>query len=153
MPPEALELCASRNNISGGNYGGILGARRSMGPRGAVTVRKSTEQRAPIERPDPVAKLQRNSQPWAFDVWSLGSILLELCEGRPLWLSYKCRVADDQRTNSAALGLFAVPGRDPEKILQKQSDAVRQRGLQRVLQHSPGVPMDFDGSGYGLDLL
>ena len=29
---------------------------------------------------------------WAMDMWSLGAILLELCHGVPLWLSYKCRV-------------------------------------------------------------
>merc|ERR1719408_70131 len=94
---------------------------------------------------DPVAKLHRNSQPWSFDMWSMGSIILELCLGTPLWLSYKCRVADDQRTNSAALGLFAVPGRDPEKILAKQSEALRQRGVNAILRGAPGVPLSRDG--------
>merc|ERR1719238_1907612 len=83
---------------------------------------------------DPVAKLHRHSHPWSFDIWSLGSIFLELCLGTPLWLSYKCRVADDQRANSAATGLFAVPGRDPDKIITKQVDAIRQRGLAHVIR-------------------
>jgi len=97
-----------------------------------------------------MVKLLRNSQPWSFDIWSLGSIFLELCLGTPLWLSYKCRVADDQR---AGTGLFAVPGRDPEKILQKQSDALRQRGLHSILRNAPGVPLNNGGTGSGLELL
>jgi len=130
MPPEALETCVARQ-------GG--GQRMSMSSRpvsSAVGSRKSA---------DPVAKLQRNSQPWSFDMWSLGSIFLELCLGTPLWLSYKCRVADDQRANSAAVGLFAVPGRDPEKIITKQTDALRQRGLPNVLRNAQGVPIDASG--------
>jgi len=102
---------------------------------------------------DPATKLQKHAKPWSFDIWSLGSILLELCIGTPLWLSYKCRVADDQRANSAAMGLFAVPGRDPEKIMQKQSDAVRQRGLNSVLRNGSGVPVYNGGSSDGLDFL
>lgn len=140
MPPEALESCASRNGLSG--LGGPSG-RGSIGSRAAGAVRKVV---------DVAAKLQRNSRPWSFDVWSLGAILLELCVGTPLWLSYKCRVADDQRTNSAAIGLFAVPGRDPEKILQRQGDLLRQRGLPSVLRNAPGVPLP-GGPGGGQELL
>jgi len=141
MPPEALETCAGR-----GGFGG-LGAgvsRLSLGTRSGTGSRKPA---------DPVAKLQRHSRPWSFDMWSLGAILLEMCTGTPLWLSYKCRVADDQRANSAAMGLFAVPGRDPEKIMQRQSDALRQRGLHSVLRGAPGVPLNNGGAGSGLELL
>merc|ERR550514_1922896 len=102
---------------------------------------------------DPVAKLHRHSQPWSFDIWSLGSIFLELCLGTPLWLSYKCRVADDQRANSAATGLFAVPGRDPEKIISKQMDALRNRGLANVLRNAQGIPINNVDEGSGLELL
>jgi len=138
MPPEALETCAGRNGL--GATGGL--GRLSMAPRASG----GGGPRKPV---DPAVKLQRNSRPWSFDIWSLGSIILELCVGTPLWLSYKCRVADDQRANSAAMGLFAVPGRDPEKIMQRQADALRQRGLASVLRSAPGVQL----GGEGLELL
>jgi len=122
MPPEALEACAARSAPRPG--------RRSAAEEGSGQSRSQ-------------------SRPWSFDVWSLGAILLELAAGAPLWLSFKCRVADDQRANSAALGLFAVPGRDPAKILSRQSEALRQRGLDEVLREAKGVPLDRNG----LDLL
>merc|ERR1719162_698095 len=136
MPPEALELCAAK-------CGG--GQRISMSSRPVTSrSRKSV---------DPVAKLQRQAHPWSFDIWSLGSIFLELCLGTPLWLSYKCRVADDQRANSAATGLFAVPGRDPDKIITKQNDALRSRGLEKVLRNAQGIPINNTDTGSGLELL
>jgi len=143
MPPEALETCASRGGMAGLGAGSGT-SRLSVGPRGGGSARKST---------DPAAKLQQLSRPWSFDIWSLGSIFLELCTGMPLWLSYKCRVADDQRANSAAVGLFAVPGRDPEKIMQKQSDVLHHRGLHNVLRNALGVPLNNSGAGSGQDLL
>mmetsp|Transcript_106297 Transcript_106297/g.184774 ORF Transcript_106297/g.184774 Transcript_106297/m.184774 type:complete len:638 (+) Transcript_106297:135-2048(+) len=137
MPPEALETCSARSGTSrislGAARGGFSGGRKQ-----------------PV---DPIEKLHRQSHPWSFDIWSLGSIFLELCLGTPLWLSYKCRVADDQRANSAGTGLFAVPGRDPDKIIQKQVDALRQRGLNSVLRHAQGVPINNGGAGSGLELL
>ena len=42
-------------------------------------------------------------------------------------------------------GLFAVPGRVPEKILQKQQDLVQQGGLFRALRDAPGLRLDEDG--------
>ena len=30
-------------------------------------------------------------EPWSYDMWSLGTILLELLTGIPIWLSLKCR--------------------------------------------------------------
>lgn len=138
MPPEALECCVAR---SGGAQRVSLGSRSAVAqPSGG---RKSV---------DPAVKLHRHSHPWSFDIWSLGSILLEMCLGTPLWLSYKCRVADDQRVNSAATGLFAVPGRDPDKIITKQMDALRTRGLPKVLHNAQGIPINDDG-GNGLELL
>lgn len=124
MPPEALETCCGRSS-----------GRLSTG-RGA--------------KPDPSEKLKQNSHPWSLDMWALGSILLELSLGTPLWLSYKARAAEDQRPNSAATGLFAVPGRDPEKILTRQSEALRQRGLQKVLKDGAGVALDGDATAVEL---
>merc|ERR1719409_2304226 len=126
MPPEGLDTCSSRYTSSGASR---LSVGRAPG-RGAS---------------DLTAKLRRHSQPWSFDIWSLGAILLELSVGTPLWLSYKCRVADDNRPNGAAVGLFAVPGREAEKILQRQSDALQQKGLRRILRDPAGVRLDDDG--------
>lgn len=133
MPPEALEACAARNGSLGGSSARLSGLRvpPRKGPEGAL-------------------KVQRPSQPWSFDIWSLGSILLELCLGAPLWLSYKCRVADDQRTTT---GLFGVPGRDAEKIMLRQTEALRQKGLQGVLRGALGVPLNNEGEGSGQELL
>jgi serine/threonine protein kinase len=148
MPPEALETCIARNPLTG--VGG--GCRHSFGRLGSGGASLGGPRRgggAAAPAVDPAQKLKLQAQPWSFDTWSLGSILLELSLGTPLWLSYKCRVADDQRANSAATGLFAVPGRDPEKIMLKQQDALCQRGLHNVLRNAAGVPLD----GNGRDLL
>eukprot|EP00927_Polykrikos_kofoidii_P023657 TRINITY_DN21719_c0_g3_i1.p1 TRINITY_DN21719_c0_g3~~TRINITY_DN21719_c0_g3_i1.p1 ORF type:complete len:839 (-),score=131.85 TRINITY_DN21719_c0_g3_i1:85-2559(-) len=136
MPPEALENCAeSAANLGMGR--GCMGRSGGLIGTGNVGARKAS---APT---DSVAKLP--TQPWSFDIWSLGSILLELSLGLPLWLSYKCRVGDDQRPNSASTGLFAAPGRDAEKILAKQVDALRNRGLASVLRGAAGVPLGVGG--------
>lgn len=37
------------------------------------------------------AKLCQMQEPWSYDVWSLGVILLELLTGIPIWMSLKCR--------------------------------------------------------------
>lgn len=157
MPHEALEVCAvSRNSLLGAGSGPSrlsLGAKLA-GQGASAGGRYSAASGAASS----ASELSQVSQPWSFDMWSLGSILLELSLGTPLWLSYKCRVANDNRPNSAGPGLFAVPGRDPEKILAKQMDALRGRGLAAVLRQAPGVPL-FDPSGggdhgaTGLDLL
>ena len=36
--------------------------------------------------------LCRKLNPWSYDIWSLGAILLEILTGFPLWLSLKGRV-------------------------------------------------------------
>jgi len=133
MPPEALEACCLRS----GGLGGVPGR---VAPSGRLAGNSSSAQRrtptAATTAAAPASLVGAEAQPWSFDIWSLGAILLELSLGVPLWLAYKCRVADDQ----PAVGLFAVPGRDPEKILGRQSDAIRHRGLHSVLRNSLGVP-------------
>ena len=58
---------------------------------------------------------------FVFDVWSLGSILLEVISGFPLWLSLKSRVKSlDNSKSIVNYGIFGVSGRDNNKILQKQ---------------------------------
>jgi dual specificity tyrosine-phosphorylation-regulated kinase 2/3/4 len=84
-------------------------------------------------------------QPWSLDMWSLGCIFLEIISGVPIWMSYTVRAGDCAGTTT---GLFAVNGRDPEKIRQKQYDVVQK--LTRVVANAPGMCMtDPDG----LDLL
>ena len=56
-----------------------------------------------------------------FDMWSLGSILLEVLSGFPLWLSLKSRILGLDGRSIVNFGLFGVAGRDNTKILNKQS--------------------------------
>jgi len=59
-----------------------------------------------------------------FDVWSLGSILLEVLSGFPLWLSLKSRVQSVEGYSKINYGLFGVAGRDNAKILNKQNQLI-----------------------------
>jgi len=87
---------------------------------------------------------------WSYDMWSLGAIMLELAFGAPHFLSYKCRVRSiDGARDHSLMGLFAVPGRDAERILVKQQEITTDEGLRKALRDAPGVPLDEDG----LDLL
>lgn len=54
-------------------------------------------------------------------MWSLGSILVEVLSGFPLWLSLKSRVLSQDGRSIVNLGLFGVAGRDNTKILTKQN--------------------------------
>lgn len=58
--------------------------------------------------------------PYVFDIWSVGSIVLEILSGFPLWLSLKGRVQSVDGRNIMNYGIFGVSGRDNTKILQKQ---------------------------------
>ena len=54
-------------------------------------------------------------------MWSLGSILLEVLSGFPLWLSLKSRIKSLDGRNIINYGIFGVAGRDNGKILAKQN--------------------------------
>jgi len=84
-------------------------------------------------------------QPWSLDMWSLGCIFLEIISGVPIWMSYTVRAGECAGTTT---GLFAVNGRDPEKIRQKQYEVTQK--LSRVVANAPGMRMDDPD---GLDLL
>ena len=56
---------------------------------------------------------------FVFDMWSLGSILIELISGFPLWLSLKSRVKSLDGRSIINYGIFGVAGRDNAKILAK----------------------------------
>lgn len=90
-----------------------------------------------------------SARPWSFDMWSLGAILLELCYGVPHWLSYKCRVKGaDGKKDHTLVGLFAVAGRDHERIVLRQQEIIG-GGLHKALRDAPGISLD----SAGLDLL
>eukprot|EP00742_Colponemidia_sp_Colp-10_P005295 GILJ01005656.1.p1 GENE.GILJ01005656.1~~GILJ01005656.1.p1 ORF type:complete len:554 (-),score=66.86 GILJ01005656.1:261-1823(-) len=93
-------------------------------------------------------RLYDNCQPWSFDMWSLGAIFLELLNGFPLWMSYKGRVTHDGK-NLFMTGLFAVNGRDNDKILQKQYAVIS--NLRSVLKSCPGL--DLQDDDLAMDLL
>jgi hypothetical protein len=59
--------------------------------------------------------------PFIFDMWSLGSIILEILSGFPLWLSLKARVLTSDGRSIINYGLFGVAGRDNLKILSKKT--------------------------------
>ena len=52
-------------------------------------------------------------------MWSLGSVLLEIVSGVPLWMSLKTIV---KRKNQEVIryGLFAIKGRAFDKIIKQQ---------------------------------
>ena len=54
-------------------------------------------------------------------MWALGSILVEILSGFPLWLSLKSRVLTPDGRSIVNFGLFGVAGRDNLKILNKQN--------------------------------
>lgn len=56
---------------------------------------------------------------YIFDMWSLGSILVEVLSGFPLWLSLKSRVLSLDGRSIINYGLFGVAGRDHARILKK----------------------------------
>jgi mitogen-activated protein kinase 15 len=66
------------------------------------------------------AGLFKRLQPWSFDVWSLGTILIEMLTGFPIWMSLKCRVGLDNGKSVFGKGVFGVPGRCNKKIQDTQ---------------------------------
>jgi len=61
--------------------------------------------------------LCRVQEPWSYDMWSLGAILLELLTGIPIWMSLKCRAQTHTGKSLVSLGIFGVQGRQGKKIL------------------------------------
>lgn len=58
---------------------------------------------------------------WSLDVWSFGTMLLEIISGVPVWINMKCKVERKGKLVDSQ-GLFASKGRNLPKIafLQKQ---------------------------------
>jgi len=70
-----------------------------------------------------IEQLAEISHPWSIDVWSLGAILIEIITGIPLWIPLKCKI-DNKNKTMLKYGLFAVKGRDYNKIYLKQKTLV-----------------------------
>ncbi len=64
-------------------------------------------------------ELERAVQPWSMDMWSIGTIFLEIITGFPMWLGLKGRTVCGKRSILSS-GVFAAKGREPMKIIQKQ---------------------------------
>ena len=64
-------------------------------------------------------------QPWSYDVWSLGALMIEIMTGFPLWLSMKGRMQTAQGKSIIGTGMFGVQGREGKKILAKQMQILR----------------------------
>ena len=73
---------------------------------------------------DHIQELAHTSQPWSFDMWSIGMILLEIVSGIPLWMSLKSRVERHGRL-VVCRGLLATQGRDPALIYKLQAEITR----------------------------
>ena len=79
-------------------------------------------------------------------MWSLGSILLEIISGFPLWLSLKARVKSLDNRSIINYGIFGVSGRDNGKILQKQNQIFGAKGGIAGLKAALKKGYDFTGN-------
>lgn len=73
---------------------------------------------------DHIAHLASFSEPWSFDIWSAGMIVLEIITGIPLWMSLKSRVMKFGKLVTSR-GLLAANARDPETIYRLMNEATQ----------------------------
>lgn len=57
-------------------------------------------------------------------MWSLGTIILEIAIGFPVWLPYKGRMKTGKGRNVVEFGIFGSTGRDCRKIMLKQKQVI-----------------------------
>lgn len=69
--------------------------------------------------------MQKYNNAWVIDVWSLGSVILEIVSGIPLWMSLKTIVKAKNSSEIIKYGLFAIKGRAFEKIIKQQLEVVQ----------------------------
>ncbi len=84
-----------------------------------------------IEQSKPIPNIEyiyKHSNIWAIDVWSLGIIIIEILEGIPIWLNYKCKIVNAKGKEVYKSGLLATKGRDYIKILEKQTEMKKKIG-------------------------
>jgi len=75
------------------------------------------------------SKLKEMCQPWSFDVWALGVIIIEIITGFPIWLSAKSKMMTVQKKPKVGAGVFGVKGRDLPKILNAQTNFMKGMNL------------------------
>lgn len=80
--------------------------------------------------------------PWSIDIWSLGTIFLEIITGFPLWLGMKCRAIINSKSIFST-GIFAVSGKCSSKILQRQKEVVS--NLSSILKKYPCISISKEG--------
>ncbi len=68
--------------------------------------------------------VQKYNNAWVIDVWSLGSVLLEIVSGVPLWMSLKTLVRR-KGMEIIRYGLFAIKGRAFDKIIKQQLEVIQ----------------------------
>jgi dual specificity tyrosine-phosphorylation-regulated kinase 2/3/4 len=68
--------------------------------------------------------VQKYQNPWVIDVWSLGSVLLEIVSGIPLWMSLKT-IVKKKAVEVIKYGLFAIKGRAFDLIIRQQLEVVQ----------------------------
>ncbi|KDO31879.1 serine/threonine protein kinase [Saprolegnia parasitica CBS 223.65] len=88
--------------------------------------------------------------PHAFDMWSVGSVFLEIAAGVPIWFAFKSRV-DESAKPRLVTGLMSAPGRKPDKIALRQTYVAE--NLAKCLRDSPGMNVDSKRWQHGVDLL
>jgi len=89
--------------------------------------------------------------PFVFDVWSIGSILIEILSGFPLWLSLKSRVLSLDGRSIVNYGIFGVSGRDNTKIFKKQNALFGDKGgSQGISNLKASLKKNYDWSGTNL---
>ncbi|EQC26263.1 CILIATE-C4 protein kinase [Saprolegnia diclina VS20] len=88
--------------------------------------------------------------PHAFDMWSVGSVFLEIAAGVPIWFAFKSRV-DESAKPRLVTGLMSAPGRHPDKIALRQTYVAG--NLAKCLRDSPGMNVESKRWQHGVDLL
>lgn len=62
-------------------------------------------------------KINETCQPWSFDVWSLGIVIIEIVSGFPVWLHGEYKQIDINGKEKVGSGVLAVEGRDFHRII------------------------------------
>lgn len=75
-------------------------------------------------------------------MWSLGALFLEILSGFPLWLSYKGMITNQKGQQILNYGIFGVSGRNIQKIILKQTQALKNLSAQIKKYDSYGLEKD-----------
>lgn len=87
--------------------------------------------------------MQKYNHPWVIDVWSLGSVLLEIVSGVPLWMSLKT-IVRRRGAEAVRFGLFAIKGRAFDKIIKQQLEVVQNLDHYLYEENYSGIVLEED---------